>query len=62
MENTFYQKEAQIVFLTQLEVEGVTNFNVQLAKTLKRNKELNRNAFGDEGNTYRRNFKCFRRY
>jgi hypothetical protein len=26
----------------------VTNFNVQLAKTLKRNKELNRNAFGDE--------------
>jgi hypothetical protein len=34
--------------LTQLEVEGVTNFNVQLAKTLKRNKELNRNAFGDE--------------
>jgi hypothetical protein len=34
--------------LTQLEVEGVTKFNVQLAKTLKRNKELNRNAFGDE--------------
>jgi hypothetical protein len=34
--------------LTQLEVEGVTNFNVQLTKTLKRNKELNRNAFGDE--------------
>jgi hypothetical protein len=34
--------------LTQLEVDSVTNFNVQLAKTLKRNKELNRNAFGDE--------------
>jgi hypothetical protein len=34
--------------LTQLEVEGVTNFNVQLAKTIKRNKELNPNAFGDE--------------
>jgi hypothetical protein len=24
--------------LTQLEVDGVTNFNVQLAKTIKRNK------------------------
>ena len=34
--------------LTQLEVEGVTDFNVQLAKTLKRNKELNPNGFGDE--------------
>jgi hypothetical protein len=34
--------------LTQLEVDGVTNFNVQLAKTIKRNKELNPNAFGDE--------------
>jgi hypothetical protein len=34
--------------LTQLEVDSVTNFNVQLAKTLKRNKELNLNAFGDE--------------
>ena len=34
--------------LTQLEVDSVTNFNVQLAKTLKRNKELNPNAFGDE--------------
>jgi hypothetical protein len=34
--------------LTQLEIEGVEQFNVQLAKNLKRNKELNPGAFGDE--------------
>ena len=32
--------------LTQLEVDGVTDFNVQLAKTLKRNQQINRDQFG----------------
>ena len=32
--------------LTQLEVDGVTEFNVQLAKTLKRNQQINRDQFG----------------
>ena len=32
--------------LTQLEVDGVTEFNLQLAKTLKRNQQINRDQFG----------------
>ena len=44
----FVPKGGPNSILTQLEVEGVTNFNVQLAKTIKRNKELNPNSFGDE--------------
>jgi len=34
--------------LTKLEIEGEAKFNTELAKVLKRNKELNPDAFGDD--------------
>ncbi len=34
--------------LTKLEIEGEAQFNIELAKVLKRNKELNPDAFGDD--------------